>query len=293
MSAMVLMPMSTALNVGGNRQMAQMPENMVADNTVYSVPVDRDVDYAYQMNNYTQRTTQRRVQVLSYLCSKQPCIQYVNCTLKAMSKSMLNCIFAALGTTDNEINVKYKFSKRLRFFETAYTNLQLLLFAQASVTNLAAARNFTNMLGTITHNHADLARLMLSDAIFENKPLANDSSGTMFMERLKKYMYHRAAALNATDDDQTFDRTMFQKVFNDLAKESPWYCALIIAFLIKLLLMYAFHIHQFGKWCVNRKRRGGTGAKKRRNPNTNNHHADDGKDMEMITFPVIDTTMVR
>lgn len=284
------------------------PRNVNASNPQHQSDVDamRDDNSVYtfevqppssgEMNNYTERGLQHRMQVLAYLCSKQSCTKNFNCSMNSMTKTLINCLYTANLFSDNELNVRYRFNQRMRFYESTYTNIQLLLFAQANVSTVSIAREYIQRLSNISHTNADITRLILTDTLYNNRIATQNSTGALLLHRLRNIF---TPTNDTTPPCIPFDPDTLDKIFRDFASNSPWYCTLIVLLLVKLIIMYGFHAHQIGKWFVARKKNNpnstkntsnGGGAsrgffrmKKQRTTITNDDH--DGHTIEMVTLP--------
>lgn len=300
-----------------DRKMSQNPQIVQTSNAKEykeyenSVTASEDA-YKHSLDNGLghHRQNERRLQVIAYVCSKQLCRPKDNCTIRDIGKHMAVCMDDAIHSrSDTELNEKYKLNKRSMFMESQYSNLQLMLFAAANVTNLQSAKNFTRLVANADHSNGDTLRLMLSDTLYEKMGAAHNSSAEIIINRLKEVLN-----LNKTRKFFLFQNDEeWQEFMSEFAVNSPWYATLIVAFFIKLALMYGFHLRQFYKCCCGGG--GGRSSKKHIDPDTflppskpknksainilrrkRNNQAQpnnmvfDNDDVEMITLPFVTTS---
>lgn len=252
----VLSIISLTGNVFGNvRVMAQNPN--IVTNVVYTNNTQILETFGNSLRNAINyyktmltaghnRAIERQLQVIGYVCSKQLCVTSSNCTRKQIGILMIQCIQDVIAIRDpNELNRVYNLSKRLNFIETTHSNLQLLLFKTANITNLQNAKKFVKQVISADHSQGDIIRLMLAEKLYEREGTHQNSSAALLLNRLTNAIYNnrtRRFFLLENDED-------WPEFFREFATDSPWYCFLAAVFGVKLMLMYGFHVRQLYMCC--------------------------------------------
>lgn len=241
---------------------------LTADNDIYTV------DKGEKNENLTERGLQHRVQIFAYLCSKHQCNES-NCTMSAMMKATINCMYTASLLSEESLNAQYRFSQRMRFYESTYSNIQLLMFTQMNISTMATAREYIKKTHNLSHTNHDITRHMITDLMFTTDKILKNNTLSMLMLRMK-HLKKNTADDNNNNNNNTlpcipFDPDSWQEIFNDFASESPWYIVLAVLLIIKLIIMYGFHIKHIYEW-YNKKPK--------------NCNKQDDSHIEMITYPI-------